>query len=184
MRSKNILSIVVFVAAFGVSAAVASLFIGKNLNPTYVAADYSAAQNSFCKYRRSATASAINQFLAADEANGSSRDGEVYDLGEGFPPNVNSVSFADYAEATSRYVSDSSSMDAENLPADFQMAWHAHMTAWSDYSEFLNQTADISNQKDSDSENFSQADAAHSREINRTWTNVLRIGRNYGANVR
>ena len=184
MRSKQILSIVAFVAAFGVSVAVAGFFIGVNTNPAYVAGNSSYTPKSRCKSRSNSNAAAISRFIAADIANGSDRDRDIYDIGESFPPSVNSVSFADYAAATSRYVDDSSSMSAENLPADFQTAWNAHMKAWRDYSEFLNQAAEISSRDDDADENFSQTDVAHSREINRTWVNVLRIGRSYGANAR
>lgn len=162
MRSKNILSIVAFVAAFGLSAAFASLFISQN----------------------TATAEAITAFILQDYANGDTRDEKIYDLRVNNPSDVNSVAFADYAEAMEGYVDDSSSMDANDLPRDFQAAWREHMKAWRDYSNFLNQSADISGRTACSLRKFKTKDNLLNREISRTWYEVLRIGRSYGADVR
>jgi hypothetical protein len=170
MRSKNILSIV----AFGLSAAFASLFISPN---NYGASYSRAGQNT-------AAAEAITALITQDYANGYTRDEKIYDLRVSNPSDVNSVAFADFAEAMQGYADDSGSMDANDLPSDFQAAWREHMKAWREYSNFLNQSADISGRTACSLRKFKTNDKLHNREINRTWYEVLRIGRSYGADVR
>lgn len=174
MRSKNILSIVAFVAAFGLSVAFASLFISQN---TYSSAYLRAGQNT-------AAAEAITALILQDYANGYTRDEKIYDLRVSNPSDVNSVAFADYAEAMEGYADDSGSIDANDLPQDFQAAWREHMKAWREYSDFLNQSADISGRTSCSLRKFKTNDNLHNREINRTWYEVLRIGRSYGADFR
>ncbi|MCY7377171.1 MAG: hypothetical protein LH472_14520 [Pyrinomonadaceae bacterium] len=176
MRSKNILSIVAFVAAFGLSVALASLFISKDT--------YNYNSTNYCKFKRNATAAAISTLIAEDNANGRARTEKIYDIGENFPPDVDSVIFADYAEATESYVEASSSIATNDLPRDFQAAWREHLKAWRDYSNFLNQSAAISNQSACSVRRFVEADSLHGQEINRTYSEALQIGRSYGANVR
>ena len=174
MRSKNILSIVAFVAAFGLSAAFASLFISQN---TYSSGYFKAEQNT-------ATAEAITAFIRQDYVNGYTRDQKIYDLDDSSPSDVNSVAFADYAEAMEGYVDASGSMNADDLPLDFAMAWSEHIKAWRDYSNFLNESADISGRTACSLRKFKSNDRMLNSEINRTWYEVLRIGRSYGADVR
>ena len=174
MRSKNILSIVAFVAAFGLSTAFASLFISQN---TYSSGYLRAEQNT-------ATAEAITAFILEDYANGYTRDERIHDLRVSNPSDVNSVAFADYAEAIEGYVDDSSNMNADDLPLDFVMAWRKHIKAWRDYSNFLNQSADISGRTACSLRKFKTNDRMLNSEINRTWYEVLRIGRGYGSDVR
>ena len=177
MRSKNILSIVAFVAAFGLSVAFASLFISPN-NYRYSSTSYlKAGQNS-------ATAEAITAFILEDYVNGYTRNEKIYDLRVSNPSDVNSVAFADFAEAIEGYVDDSSSMNANDLPDDFQAAWREHMNAWRDSSNFLNQSADISGRTACSLRKFKATDKLHNQQITRTWYEVLRIGRSYGADVR
>jgi hypothetical protein len=177
MRSKNILSIVAFVAAFGLSAAFASLFISENTYSYNSASYLNAGQNT-------ATAEAITALILEDYVNGHNRDKKIYDLRVSNPADVNSVAFADYAEAMEGYVDDSSSMDANDLPRDFQSAWQAHMSAWRDYSNFLNESADISGRTACSLRKFKSTENMYNREISRTWYEVLRIGGSYGADVR
>lgn len=179
MRSKNILSIAAFVAAFGLSAAFASLFISKPAD------SYAYQPTGYCKFQRSSrTADAISKLIAADYANGYNRAVKIYDIGENFPPSPDSVTFADYARTTQVYVDKSSNLAVENLPRDFQAAWQDHLTAWRNYSNFLNQSADISSRDSFTAEEFSDADAFFGSEIDRTYERALKIGRGYGANVR
>ncbi len=179
MKSKNILSIAAFVAAFGLSAAFASLFITK---PAYT----SAYQPTGCfKFQRSSRAAdAISTLIAADYAYGYNRAVKIYDIGENYPPSPDSVTFADYARTTKIYVDKSSSLSVENLPRDFRAAWQDHLTAWRNYSNFLNQSADISSRDSFTAEEFSDADAFFGGEIDRTYEHALEVGRSYGANVR
>ena len=177
MRSKNILSIVAFVAAFGLSAAFASLFVSQNTSR------YNSV--SYCKYKqKSAAAGAITDLIREDYANGRARTGRIYDIGESYPPGVDSVAFADYAEAVGDYVDDSSSLETGDLPNDFQAAWREHLKAWRDYSDFLNQSAEISNRSACSLGKFADDDELHGQEINRTYFEVLQIGESYGADVR
>lgn len=177
MRSRNILSIVAFVAAFGLSAAFASLFISPN--PTV----YNSV--SYCKHRQNAAAAdAIANLILEDYANGHARDGMTYDIGESYPPSVDSVAFADYAEFVGDYVDKSSSIETDNLPSDFQAAWREHLKAWRDYSDFLNQSAEISNRSVCSLRKFKDADKLHGQEIDRTYFEVLEIGASYGADFR
>ena len=174
MRSKNILSIVAFVTAFGISVAFASLFISQN---TYSFSYLRGGQNT-------ATADAIADLIRQDYANGYTRNKKIHELRVGDSSDVNSVAFADYAEAMEGYVDDSSSINADELPRDFQAAWSNHLSAWRDYSIFLNQSADISGRTGCGLKKFKTNDRLLNAEINRTWYKVLRIGRSYGADVR
>ncbi len=106
----------------------------------------------------------IEQFLLRDINNGESRNDYRY--------------ADDYAGEVMAYWQASSSMDASRFPQDFQNAWREHMQAWGDYAQYLQD-------KKAAKRNFSgKLDKAHNAEINRTWEEVLRIGRTYGAYVR
>ena len=84
----------------------------------------------------------------------------------------------DYAEAVMKYWKTSSSMDASSFPQDFQDAWRLHMQAWGDYAEHL-RTKKVSKNSAS-----CGLEKRYNAEINRTWAEVLRIGSNYGSNIR
>lgn len=106
----------------------------------------------------------IEQFLLADIRNGESRND--YSRMDG------------YADEVMEYWQASSSMDASRFPQDFQNAWNLHMEAWGDYAKYLQD-------KKSSKRNYSCGlEKRYNAEINRTWEDVLRIGRNYGAYVR
>lgn len=176
MRSKNILSIVAFVAAFGLSAAFASQFISKNT--------YSYNSTSYCKYRqKTATSTAIEALITADSINARTRYSKMYDIGESYPPAPDSVAFADYAQAIKKYVDNSSSEATDNLPRDFKLAWREHLRAWRDYSNYLNKSAEISGSHSLTAEEFDDAEIFYSTEINRTFAEVLEIGSSYGADI-
>ena len=106
----------------------------------------------------------IERFLLADIRNGESR---------------NDYRYTDsYADEVTEYWQASSSMDASGFPQDFQNAWNLHMQAWGDYARYLQD-------KKSSKSNYSCGlEKRYNSEINRTWEDVLRIGRNYGAYVR
>ena len=178
MRSKNILSIVAFIAAFGLSAAFASLFISKNSTVGY-------NSTSYCQFKRKTpTATAISILIAADYNNARVRDRKIYAISETAALSSNSVAFADYARATEEYVDDSSSISQNNLPDDFKRAWREHLRAWRDSSNFLNKAADISSRSSMTAEEFDEADNFYGQEINRTFEKVLEIGNRYDADVR
>lgn len=185
MRSKNILSTVAFVAAFGLSAAFASLFITK---PTYT---YTTTYTSnyqpknHCRFRQtSPTADAITALIVADQANGQARGNAMYDIGESYPPSFNSVAFPDYAGAVEQYSDASSNMATDKLPLDFKAAWREHMKAWRDYSDFLNKSMVLSGKNSLTKNEFDELDEMYGVEIARTWQKVLDIGEDYGADVR
>lgn len=74
------------------------------------------------------------------------------------------------------YVDASESIKTDALPADFRMAWQRHMHAWRNHSDYLI-SANVSDAS------FYEADAKGVDEINRTWWEVLRIARSYGAEI-
>ena len=182
MRSKNILSIAAFVTAFVVSAVVASLFV---IEPAYtLSGSTNHNYTPYCRFKRkNSTAAAITTLIANDHANGRVRSSGLYELNESYPPSYNSVAFADYAENVENYVDASSDMATDNLPNDFKSAWREHMKAWRDYSKFLNKSANISRKNPLTEEEFNEAENRYDAEISRTWTEVLEIGANYGADV-
>ena len=103
----------------------------------------------------------IETFLLRDISNGEGR--------------VDLKHTSDYAEAVMKYWKESSSMDASSFPQDFQNAWRVHMQAWGDYAEYLQAKKYSKN---------SPPEKRYNAEINRTWEEVLRIGRTHGAYVR
>jgi hypothetical protein len=106
----------------------------------------------------------IENFLRRDISNGESRNDYRY--------------ADDYANEVMSYWQASSSMDASRFPQDFQDAWREHMQAWGDYAQYLQD-------KKATKRNYSCGlEKRYNTEINRTWEEVLRIGRTYGASVR
>lgn len=177
MRSKNILSIVAFIAAFGLSAAFASLFISKK------AVGYTST--SYCRFsQKTATARAIANLIAADYANAGVRDRKIYAVSENAALSSDSVAFADYARAIEEYVDDSSNISQDNLPRDFKSAWQEHLRAWRKSSNFLNKAAEISSRSSMTAEEFDDAQNFYGQEIDRTFEKALEIGNRYGADVR
>jgi hypothetical protein len=106
----------------------------------------------------------IESFLLRDISNGDTRMDSKY---------------ADnYPDAVMDYWKASSSMDASRFPQDFQNAWRLHMQAWGDYAEYLQTEKAAKNRKSGGLEK------QYNAEINRTWEEVLRLGRTYGSNLR
>jgi hypothetical protein len=68
-------------------------------------------------------------------------------------------------------------MDTRNFPQDFQNAWRTHMQAWKNYADYLEEV------KYNPSARKRNEGFVLNNEINRTWAEVLRIGRNHGAYV-
>jgi hypothetical protein len=106
----------------------------------------------------------IESFLLRDISNGGARLDYKYT--------------DDYADAVMTYWETSSSMDASAFPQDFQDAWRLHMQAWGDYAEYLQA------KRASTSHCSKGMEKRYNTEINRTWEEVLRIGRTYGSNLR
>ena len=181
MRSKTILSTAAFVLAFACSTAFASLFITTTHSEWY---EFQVNGFQYKNYRtKSPSADKISAFINQDKRNGIESDRTAYEMSaEGVSP-FTSSSFPAYVSSVEQYVDASSSMKTRRLPNDFQLAWREHMKAWSDYSDFLNRIKKPSVRAAWSEEDFTYADASYNREISRTWYEVLRIGRNYGADV-
>jgi hypothetical protein len=183
MRSKNILSIVAFITAFALSAAFASLFITKT-ETTYDYVPVNGYNSTSCfKYKNNlATANKISALIRQDKRNGRESDRAYYRYGADIFSSSDNTAFSGYAGAVEQYVNQSSSMKADDLPNDFQIEWREHMKAWREYSDFLNRMKKPSNRGALTQEELEEIDVFHSREITRTWNEVLQTAVMYGAN--
>jgi len=184
MRSKNILSVVAFITAFGLSAAFASLFITKTRTESVYVPVNSYKSTSCFKYKNnSATANKISALIREDKRNGRESDRAFYRDGADIFSSSADSAFSGYAEAVEQYVNASSSMNVDNLPSDFQAEWREHMKAWREYSQFLDRMKDVSNRNLLTVEELKEVDNFHNREITRTFEEVLQNGVTYGADV-
>ena len=172
MRSKNILSIAAFLAAFAFSTAFAGLFIEKSEFQLTLDRSY---------FNHDARISGdISALLYRDISNGRERDRRLYrlyDIDEPFSETGISV----YAETVDVYSANSANLRDSHLPPDFQIAWRKHMRAWRHYSNFLAQF-----DKNPEMLEFERNHESRKRyidEIDSTRYEVLRIGRTYGVNV-
>ncbi len=180
MRSKHILSTVAFIAAFVFSTVLASFFIPI---PQVLPVDYSVSNSNqptscFLRRKNFALGDKITAFIQKDENNGSGNDEAAgnFDWDD-------SATVTAYAESVEEYVDESSSMNANAFPSDFQAVWRKHMKAWRDYSTFLNKTAANMDDDNMSFEDFQKFENFHNGEINRTFKEVLRIGTSYGADI-
>jgi hypothetical protein len=171
MRNTRIIfAIIAFVATFIFSAGLVRLLYGAPEKPVF---NYSHPR---CRERQ---AGAIESLIRRDIRNGEQRRRAM--LGYS---GVNEVpKFEVKVDAVRDYVDASSSMDASNLPSDFQAAWHKHMQAWRDYAEFLRDMEDYSDDSSLAGKDFRPREKRYNDEINSTWDEVLRLGRTYGAEV-
>ncbi len=119
---------------------------------------------------RDRSSNEIESFLLRDIRNGESRMDRISSLRE----MDKELYSAEFADTVMDYSITSSNMDASRFPQDFQNAWREHMKAWRNYAEFL---------KENDPTLSKCAERRCNAEINRTWVEVIRISRNYGANV-
>jgi hypothetical protein len=115
------------------------------------------------------TAQKISSLLKQDIANGQRMD-NAYQLG---------WSSFQYAKMVSDYVDKSQAIDDTNLPADFRIAWQAHMQAWNTHANFLSRSSCM--KKKMTAEEISQITKEHKYEITTTWLDVLRIASKYDA---
>lgn len=184
MRSKNILSIAAFAAAFALSAAFASLFITETRAvTTEFVPTYGYKSTSCFKHKNNSAADKISALISEDKRNGRESERAAYLYGADIFSSSDSSAISGYAGAVEKYVDDSSSLNAGNLPEEFQNDWREHMKAWRDYSDFLNRMKKSSNRTALSGEELEAIDAFHSREISRTWQAVLQNGRSYGADI-
>lgn len=180
MRSKELLSIVAFAAAFAVSVLVtprpASVMDFANVEP--VGFTY---QNGFSKPATAETRQSITALLSEDIENGQIRNSKYWQLNEEQYPPRSISSLSKLSEIVDEYASASDRIDYVNLPADFRKAWSDHMEAWRFHAEYLKSVSD-SDTKVSRSElsiNISLQD----KEISDTWREVLRVARQYDAYI-
>ena len=177
MRSKKLLSITAFFAAFVFSAAFAGLFIDNSAaSTTYFNHDHT---NCFHLQYDTVTADAIDDLLRRDINNGEARFRQLEAIDDSFNPPFGTSSMDDYANIVEDYSDESSSMDDGNLPRDVRQAWRKHMKAWNNYTEFLKAADNL----DYSDEELKIKDLQYGNEINRTWYNMLRISRSYGSYV-
>ncbi|MEP6902230.1 MAG: hypothetical protein ABJA66_10800 [Actinomycetota bacterium] len=169
-NTRNITATVAFIATFIFSAGlIRIIFPAPAVQYVYV----DKPQYTGCKAR------AIESFIRQDNINGEIHSSKITGL-----QNLDSQSYISAnADATLEYYNSSSSMDVSQFPQDFQNAWREHMKAWRDYSDFLNQMKNSSARKNLSGDDFGLAEQRFNSEINRTFNEVLRIGRNYGADV-
>lgn len=173
-NTRIIVGIITFIVTFAVSVGLVWLLFGFPAKPTYT---ISSRHN--CSERH---ANAIYSFLQRDINNGRGRDSRSFRTIDWENAENSGYSIKNHADSVAEYVNDSSSMDASGLPQDFQTAWKNHMNAWRDYSEFLNEKKD-SSKSYLNEEDFAEFENPYNAEINRTWYEVLRIGRTYGAYI-
>ncbi len=176
MRSKKLISITAFFAAFVFSAAFAGLFIDDSASSnTY----YHNHTSCFNLQYDTVTADAIDDLLSRDVRNGNDRFRQLSAINEDFNPPFGTDSIDEYAEVVGSYADESSAMDDGNLPREVRQAWRKHMKAWKDYAEFLK----VSDRLHYTDEELKIKDLQYGNDINRTWYNMLRISRTYGSYV-
>jgi hypothetical protein len=156
MKMKFITAIVAFSITFGFSAFLTGL-LGAN-------------SRLHCQATQTnRTGQEITSLLEQDIENGQ-ESAEIYRSG---------ASLSEYAESVGNYVDASESIEDVNLPPDFRFAWQAHMNAWRRHADFL-KLNDFSREGFYERD-FSLKYSNQLAEIERTWFNVLDIGRKYGA---
>jgi hypothetical protein len=165
MNKRIIVALVAFIVTFGLSAGLVGLLFPSTFTETY---SFSIAS----EHKED-----ILNLLDQDIYNGQLRS-EAYARAR--QDNWEDNNLVHYAESVNDYVDASSSLDDSDLPRDFQSAWQQHLSAWRDYSDFLNQIKYLS--KDELKEmNASQTLDRQNDEISRTWYKVIRIAGYYGA---
>lgn len=174
MRSKHIAALITFFATFAFSAFIALLFATPKFYEVPPVKDYTF--KSYHNGCRKGTGDKIKDFLVQDKQNGSNLDRYRLSYDEGF---VTRASLEIFADSVSEYYALSTIMHSSHFPRDFQNAWSEHMGAWMEYEEFLQ----TSKNKRLTFEDFNSRAERYSDEITRTWKEVLRVGREHGADL-
>lgn len=177
MRNKRLIAgIIAFIGTFAVSVGLVWLLFGFPAKPTYT---YIYSRHN-CSERHE---SAIYSLLQRDINNGRERDMRSFRTVDWEDTGNSRYSIKNHADSVAGYVNYSSSMDTSDLPQDFQIAWQKHMNAWRDYSNYLNDLKESSADSEMNEDGFEASENRYTNEINRTWYEVLRIGRTYGAYI-
>lgn len=145
----------------------------------------------FFKPAQTAQAQRITALLVEDISNGTER-------------RIGTYTFDEFVSKTEEYVSASENIDYSDLPADFTDAWLAHMRAWRNHSDSINNfqaannlnihfleggsmkmrgNSHIDSAKRQAIRDFNLLEERQSREINRTWYKVLRLAKKYDAEI-
>ncbi|HLM01927.1 MAG TPA: hypothetical protein VK400_12805 [Pyrinomonadaceae bacterium] len=176
MRSKAVLSIIAFLAAFGISVAVTPRTSTK-----------STAGNPYVKRSCAQTAAArrITSLLEQDIENGNILDRKMRRVRENGLSRNSEEYFVTYARLTDQYVTASQAIDDSQLPKDFTSAWRAHMKAWRNHADFLNETGYNPPRSSVDGAGSGPREtyAQQNNEISNTWFEVLRVAREYDAYI-
>jgi hypothetical protein len=171
MRSKTVLSIIAFVAAFGISVLLAPRPAVSSVN----ALSYQTKRCAETSYR-------MTGLLEKDIANGNVRDRKMADARSQGASYGSPIYNLNYAAAMASYSKASKSIETAGLPSDFRAAWDEHMDAWEAYAEFLKESID-SDGKITRERSFYRNAALYDREISRTWYKVLLIASENGAKI-
>lgn len=176
MRSKAVLSIIAFLAAFGISVAVTPRAPKSTVSP-YVKRNCS----------ETITASKITNLLRQDIENGHARDRKI----DGFNNYGSSrrAYLVNFTKTIDEYADASASIDDSDLPNDFKAAWREHMTAWKNHSDFLNEYTYVPRRRVNGIGSGEGIEiprrqySEQTKEISDTWFEVLRIARKYDAYI-
>ena len=158
MRSKHIIGLIIFIATFAFSSFIALLFVVPKVYEVPPVATYEAPKCS-------ETSRKIENLLNRDKRYGLER--RNYDS-------------RDEAGAIREYADKSGSMDASDLPRDFQSAWNEHMLAWNRYAGYMEW---MKTRNEFGSDEFYERQSSYIDDINTTWAETLRVGRKHGANL-
>lgn len=173
-NTRFITAIIAFAGTFAVSVGLVWLLFGF---PVKQVVNYS---HHNCSQRH---ANAIYSFIQRDISNGRERDARSFRTNNWEEDGEIGYSIRNHADSVAQYADESGSLDASSLPQDFQIAWHKHIDAWRDYSEFLNEMKESSADGNISQRKFEVLQDRHTGEVNRTWYEVLRISRDYGAYI-
>ncbi len=172
-NTRFITAIVAFVATFIFSAGLVRIIFPA---PAVLYVFTSQPQQyTKCKAR------SIEYFIRQDNLNGDASNQILKN--SDFEYNPSNAYFSEYADSVADYVKTSANMDVSRFPQDFQNAWREHMKAWNNYSEFLSDMKSPSARRNLNIADFRTAGNRYDAEISRTYYEVLRVGRNYGADV-
>ena len=172
MTTKIITAALAFFTTFGFSTLMLQFALDKNDTQT------------FTIYNR-LYGKPVNQkvlrFLQRDIDNGSERMAKLSHNEWYYAPPVSQSALIEYSEAVSDYAKESGSMDDSELPPDLKIAWRKHMEAWNNYSDFLNNRKNLSDDE-LRQPSFRKQHSEKEAQIAATWYKVLRIaGNEHGA---
>lgn len=167
-NARIILAVITFVSAFVFSVGLVRLLVSS-----------SDVAFTFKSQPKTALASEIESFIQQDIRHGQERNERIRLQSD----KKKCFHSADYTDAVMDYWKSSSGMNAQQFPQDFQQAWQDHMDAWGDYASFLAEHKNFSTRGKITKEEFLEKEKSLNDEINRTWDELLRIGRSYGADV-